>query len=898
MASSARGARQTAYQVRVAASDAQLLKGESLLWDSGKVASDSRACPYGGPALQSRQRCAWTVRLWDGDGAASPWASPATWEMGLLAADDWMARLIEPDLPEDPAGPRPCPMLRNEFRLRSDVAQARLYVTAHGLYEARINGRRVGDEYFAPGWTTYDKCLQYQAHDVTKMLREGDNALGVVLGDGWYRGYVSFLYINNVYGSRLALLAQLEVTYEDGSSQRMISDTTWRCSTGPILASDLFNGETYDARLEQPGWDQPGYDDRQWRRVFETPFDPRILAAPVAPPVRKIQAVRPIAILHTPAGETVFDMGQNMVGWVTLRTMGVKGTRVTLQFGEILDQQGNFYNENLRLAKATDTFILDGRGEPETFEPHFTFHGFRYVKVMGLPDAATLDTLSGVVLHSDLAVTGDFSCSNEPVNQLFRNILWTQKGNFLDVPTDCPQRDERMGWTADLQVFAPTACLNMDTCAFLMRWLRDLRFDQRSDGLVPLFVPDPFTDRWRTFKRSVRDILQRPGPKRQPVIDRYMSLYQLNKSEGWCDAGIIVPWTLYLYYGDPRILETQYDSMRAMFEYRRRKAGRLTNLLRLGRAWSHPATWPRLRYYSSGWYGFGDWLAPGDGMEGSIRKSRMFIPAAYLAFDALLMSKAAAALGRTDEAAGFREYYDHVREAFRTFHQSSDGRLSPHRQTAYVLALAFGLLSEDEQPRAARILADLVEAEGYRIGTGFLGTPYICQALTDHGYAEHAYRLLLNETGNWLLQVRHGATTVWEHWDAIREDGTFQSARMLSFNHYASGAIGAWLYHTIAGIRPDESAPGFAHILIAPVPGGGLTHARAAYNSVRGRIVSEWAIDGDTLTLRTEIPANSMATIVVPEAYRGVVHLDGRDVQLANGAIEVDSGTYELRCEK
>ncbi|MFN8472394.1 MAG: glycoside hydrolase family 78 protein [Anaerolineae bacterium] len=896
MVSPRQGARQAAYQVRVAPTEADLC-GDNLLWDSGKVASDALTCEYAGAVLRSRQRCFWTVRLWDEDEAAGEWASPAVWEMGLLEPSDWTARLIQPDLPEKPHSPRPCPLLRRDFRLKGNIARARLYVTAHGLYEARINGRRVGDEYFTPGWTTYDKCLQYQAYDVTALVREGDNALGAVLGDGWYRGRVSFLYLENVYGSRLALLAQLEVTYDDGSAQVVTSDATWRCATGPILASDIFDGETYDARLERPGWDEPGYDDRQWRRVFETPFSAKQLAAPIGPPVRKIEEVRPVAVIHTPAGETVFDMGQNMVGWVRLRTAGVRGTSVTLQFAEILDQQGNFYTKNLRLAKATDTFILEGRGQPETFEPRFTFHGFRYVKVAGLPDEATLDTLTGVVLHSDLAVTGAFSCSNGLVNQLFQNIMWTQRGNFLDVPTDCPQRDERMGWTADLQVFAPTACLNMDACAFLERWLRDLRLDQRGDGLVPLTVPDPFTRRWDTFRRSVRDMQQKGTLNTQAIWDRYMALYHLNRSEGWADAGIIVPWTLYVYYGDPRILEEQYDSMRAMFEYRRRQAGRITNLSRFRSALSRRETWEHLRYYSSGWYGFGDWLAPGDGMEGSIRKSRMFIPAAYLAFDALLMSKAAAALGRDDEAAAFREYYEHAREAFRYVHQDADGRLSPHRQTTYVLALAFDLLPVDERPRAAKTLADLVAAEGYKIGTGFLGTPYVCQVLTDYGYAEHAYRLLLNESANWLLQVRYGATTIWEHWDGIREDGSFQSARMLSFNHYAPGAVGAWLYHVVAGIRPDERAPGFAHIIVAPVPGGGLTHARAAYDSVRGRISSEWRLENGAFLLRAEIPANATATIVVPEAYRGAVVMDGRDVRLTNGALEVGGGQYELRCE-
>jgi alpha-L-rhamnosidase len=376
-----------------------------------------------------------------------------------------------------------------------------LYITAHGIYEAWLNDKRIGDELFTPGWTTYQKCLQYQVYDVTDSLKEGANAMGVVLGDGWYRGYTSFFYIRNIYGTKLGLYAQLEITYQDGASESIFSDETWKSTTGPILESDIFNGEVYDARLEKPGWAEPGFDDTAWSGVSATAFDPSILAAPLGVPVRRIEEVSPKEIINTPAGETVVDFGQNMAGWVRLRVSGPRGTTITMQHGEVLDSAGNFYNKNLRMARATDRFILQGNGNEEVYEPRFTFHGFRYVKLVGYPGEPTLDSLTAVVVHSDLDPTGEFSCSNPMVNRLFQNIVWTQKSNFLDVPTDCPQRDERMGWTGDLQVYAPTACLNMNSAPFLTRWLRDLKKDQRADGSVPLFVPDAFADKKDMVRR-------------------------------------------------------------------------------------------------------------------------------------------------------------------------------------------------------------------------------------------------------------------------------------------------------------------------------------------------------------------------------------------------------------
>ena len=466
------------------------------------------------------------------------------------------------------------------------------------------------------------------------------------------------------------------------------------------------------------------------------------------------------------------------------------------------------------------------------------------------------------------------------------------------MPTDCPQRDERMGWTGDLQVFASTACTNMDTASFLTRWLRDLRNDQWENGLVPMVIPDTFTKRLDTFKRVVKNAIRPRKGVEKGFFDEYVALFHLNSSAGWGDASIIVPWMLYLYYGDKKILEAQYESMTSFFEYRKKQSkGFLDYIFISPLKWFIPATWKHKKYFSSGWFGFGDWLAPGDGMDGSIFKSRFFIPAAYMAINALRLSKIAAILERKKEAEYYCEDYDKIKDAICYFRLKKDGRLWPHRQTNYVLALMADILPEKDKPKAAKILADMVKKNNYKIGTGFLGTPHICHVLTEHGYVEHAYRLLLNENHQWLYQVGKGATTIWEHWDSIKKDGSFKSERMLSFNHYASGAIGDWLYKVVAGINPDENEPGFKHIIIRPVPGGGLSHARASIYSKYGLISSEWAIANNTFTLNVHIPANCRATVTIPGKFRESICLNDESIITPpDTAIEIGSGEYQFKC--
>ncbi len=898
LSSEKRNAMQSAYRVQVALSEESLRNEEDLVWDSGRQETDqSIHVEYRGPLLESRQRYYWRVRVWDESGQEADWSDTAFWEMGLLHPRDWKARMIQPDLVEDREKSEPCPMLRREFELKDGIEKARLYITSHGLYEAWINGKHVGDELFTPGWTTYQKCLQYQTYDVTGLLGKGTNAIGVILGDGWYRGYISYACERNVYGTKLALYMQLNITYQDGTTDSVVSDDTWKASTGPILEADMFNGEVYDARLEEAGWNEPGFDDTGWSNVIPVEFSPRILAAPLGVPVRRIEEIGPKEIIKTPAGEIVVDLGQNMTGWIRLKARGPRGTAITMQHGEVLDQKGNFYNKNLRMAKATDRFILKGDDEEEIFEPRFTFHGFRYVKLEGYPGEVTTDCLKGIVVHSDLDRTGEFSCSNPLVNQLSRNIVWSQKGNFLDVPTDCPQRDERMGWTGDLQVFASTACQNMNVASFMTRWLRDLKNDQRKDGAVPNVIPDAFTDREDFARRLLK---RRNWRECTNAIGAIFALFVIDSSAGWGDAAILVPWSLYQHYGDVRILESQYESMRALFRFYEKRARRFGSFLLVNPLkWFRKETWEHLRYYYTAGLHFGDWLAPGDGLVKSVLKSKWYIPTVYFALDALILHKASVALGRDDNAAYYEAMYNKIKAAFQYFLVKQSGRIWPNRQSAYTLALMADLLPGEVKEKSAGILAGMVRKGDYRIGTGFLGASHICHVLCENGYADVAYELLMNEDYQWLYQVKMGATTIWEHWDAIRENGSFQSARMLSFNHYAFGAIGAWLFQDVAGINVDEDEPGYKHILIRPIPGGGLTHAKASYDSIHGLIESEWSLtDDNRLVLRVQVPVNTRARVTIPADYRTRITEGGNSVELTDGAVDIGSGSYVFNCFK
>jgi alpha-L-rhamnosidase len=854
-----RGLEQSAYNIRVTRN----ARGGDVVWDSGRVASDeSTQRAYEGPALESGARYFWQVRVWDGAGKASAWSAPAWWEMGLLEPSDWKASWIEPDLADDVSKPGPSPVLRREFKISGPIERARAYVTSHGLYELHLNGQRVGDHLFTPGWTSYNKRLQYQTYDVTPLLKTGANVVGAVLGNGWYRGDLGWQDHRNHYGNRLGLLGQIDITYKDGRREVVGTDQAWKASTAPILMSEIYHGETYDARLEKAGWATPAFDDRGWSAVKVAAHGKDRLIAPAGPPVRRIEELRPVKIFKTPAGDTVADMGQNMVGWVRLAVEGPAGTTVTLRHAEVLDKEGNVYLANLRKAKATVRYTLKG-GSRETFEPHFTFFGFRYVVVDGYPGALTPESVTGVVIHSDMRKAGEIVTSKPIVNQLLRNIVWGQKGNFLDVPTDCPQRDERMGWTGDAQVFAPTAALNMDVAGFFTKWLGDVEADQFEDGAVPHVVP------------NVLPVYQ----GRQP-----------GGAAGWADAAVIIPWEMYRSYGDTRILERQYDSMARWVEYERKRAG-------------DDLVW-------DGDFHFGDWLAyaapPAEARAypGATTGTDL-LATAFFAHSADLLQRTARILGKTEDAARYGQLFSRVKDAFLREYVTTAGRVGENTQTAYAVALQFDLLPEALRAAAAKRLAQDVRQRKH-LTTGFLGTPYLCHVLSRYGYLDEAYLLLNREDyPSWLYPVKQGATTIWERWDGQKPDGTFQDVGMNSFNHYAYGAIGDWMYRVMAGIEIDETAPGYKHILLQPRPGGGFTNVKASHDTPYGTVGSAWTRQGGRFELAVEVPPNSRATLRLPAAPLASVTESGRALAVGDGitgprqdgdavVVELGSGQYRF----
>ncbi|HJR81703.1 MAG TPA: glycoside hydrolase family 78 protein, partial [Anaerolineales bacterium] len=784
----------------------------------GRVESDQSvlvAWPFN--SLASRERLTVRARVWDMDGQVSAWSEATPIEAGLLQTEDWTARFITPDREEDISQPGPSPLLRREFALRAGIQSARLYITSLGLYEAEINGKVVGDQVFSPGWTVYDQHLRYQTFDVTGMLQEGQNAIGAILGDGWFRGRIGFGGgQRNTYGRHLALLAQLEVQYEDGSSERIVTHDaqSWRAVTGPIIMNDIYDGETYDARLEHHGWSLPGFDDSKWAGVRNMEWNMDALEAPLGPPVRRIETIAPVSITQSPSGKTIVDFGQNLVGRVSIRVKGPAGHTITLRHAEVLEH-GELGTRPLRYAEATDRYTLRG-GETEAWEPRFTFHGFRYVEVNNWPSELKLEDLSAVVIHSDMERTGWFDCSDPLLNRLHENVVWGMRGNFLDVPTDCPQRDERLGWTGDLEVFSPTASFLYDASGFLQSWLKDLAIEQHKlEGAVPHVVPNA-----------------------------------LSKGDAgaaaWGDAATVVPWVLYQRYGDIGILADQFESMRAWVDTVASLAGE--------------------KYLWDKGFQFGDWLDPTAPPEhpGKARTDKAIVASAYFAHSARLVAHAAEVLGRSEEYSHYSTLADRARNAFSREYVTPVGRLMNDAETAYALAISFDLLPTAEQRQhAGDRLAKLVRDSGYHIRTGFVGTPLICDALCSTGHSRAAYRLLLQrECPSWLYPVTMGATTVWERWDSMLPDGTINPGEMTSFNHYALGAVADWMHRTIGGLAPAE--PGYRRIEIRPRPGGGLTYCRVTHRTPYGLAECAWRIEHGKFDLYVRVPANTTASVTLP----------------------------------
>jgi alpha-L-rhamnosidase len=803
---------QTAYEIRIKNS-------RKLVWNSGKVMSDQSVyIPYKGEKLLSGQKYYWQVRVWDNTGKASVWSESASWQMGLLTAADWKAKWITPGFAEDSVM-RPSPLFRKAFSLTKKIQSAKAYITAHGLYEAQINGQRVGDAFLTPGWTSYNKRLQYQAYDVTALLQQGENAVGAELGNGWYRGYIGYDPKPNLYGKDIALLFQLDVIYTDGTTETITSDESWKSSTGPVRYAEIYYGATIDDRMQQKGWSTVKFNDKDWSGVMVKDFPKNTLVATFNEPVRKHETFKPVKIFTTPKGEKVIDFGQNLVGWVQMKVSGNLGDKITLSHAEVIDKAGNFYTDNLRTAKSQDVYILKGGGE-ETFEPQFTWQGFRYIKVEGYPGDLKPENFTAIALYSDMQPTGTFSCSNTLINQLQHNIQWGQKGNFLDVPTDCPQRDERLGWTGDAQVFSRTASFNMNVNNFFSKWLKDVAADQYASGSVPFVIPNVIGGKEAT------------GP---------------GASTGWADVATIIPWNMYLAYGDKRILEDQYNSMKAWVDFMQHQ--------------SNNSLWNTGNH-------FGDWLfySLNDDTDGSSAITNKYLIAqCFYAYSTQLLINAANVLGKTDDVIYYTALLTKIKDAYLKEYVTPNGLISSDTQTAYVLALEFDMLPENLRQQAADRLVRNIRRYDNHLTTGFLGTPYLCHVLSRFGHANVAYRLLLQDTyPSWLYPVKMGATTIWERWDGIKPDGTFETPTMNSYNHYAYGAIGDWMYRVIAGIDTKTEGPGYKQIVIKPTIGGNLQNAAADYETNYGKVSSHWKLDTGNFSLDVEIPANTKATIYIP----------------------------------
>ena len=925
-----RGQKQAAYQVIVASTPELLAKNQGNLWDSGKVALDATSqIEYVGKPLQSRQQCFWKIKTWLCDGTSSE-SKPASWEMGLLKAEDWKAQWVEgtgypernaPAQPEsltikravygskdgekdvtailagqvknnalslivnngafggDPSPGKPKNLtvdyevdgkpltktlpqnallsipigiefdrlkyLRKTLKLADKpVAQARLYVTALGLYQAHLNGQRVSDAVFGQEWTDYRKRIRYQVYDVTTLLRKGDNVLAGFVGHGWYSGHIGNGY--RTYGKIPALLAQLEVTYTDGSMEQIVTDASWKSAVSPILSSDFMLGENYDAGLEVKGWDLPGIDDSAWEPVKVRNERPRPLESQVAEPVRQVFEIKPKTITEPKPSCWTFDLGQNMVGFVRLKVSAPTGTKVTLRHAEMLNPDGTIYTANLRSAVSIDTYTCKGGGV-EIFQPHFTFHGFRYVELTGLSGKPPLDTITGVAIASDTPRAGEFSCSDPRINQLYSNIVWGQRGNYLSIPTDCPQRNERLGWMGDAQVFVRTATYNADVAAFFSKWLVDVDDTQTKDGAFSSVSPHD-------------------GSGGTP---------------GWGDAGVICPWTIYYVYGDLRQLEQHYPAMVRWIEWCRAHSSELIRVKDRGGD-------------------YGDWLSSG------ANTPKELIGTAYFAYSTKLVARAAKALGKTEDVAKYEQLFNDIKAAFNKAYVATDGRIQGNTQTCYLMALKFDLLSAEMREKAVQYLLEDITAKKNHLSTGFIGVSYLLPVLTQAGKHDTAFKLFLQDTfPSWLFSVKHGATTIWERWDGWTPERGFQTPTMNSFNHYSLGSCGEWMFSSLAGI--DTDGPGFKKLTIRPTPGEGITWVKASYDSINGRIVSNWATEGDKLTMDITIPINATATVYMPAKDAATVIESGKPVAQAKdvkflrqedgcAVYEVGSGSYRFEC--
>jgi len=799
-----RGRMQMAYQLLVSSSEENIIRDIGDMWDTGKVISDcSVNVEYAGKNLESGKIYFWKVRWWDDKGHVSPWSRIAKFEMGLLSLEDWKAKWI--------GGGK---LLRKSFILRKKVKQARAYISGLGYYELRINGQKVGDYQLDPGWTDYEKIVLYTTYDVTVYLKEGENVVGVMLGNGRYNVKPYRRGSHKHYGEPRAIL-QIKIDFADGSQEFIVSDETWKAADGPIIDDDIYDGEIYDARLEKDGWDTPGYDDSTWRnaKIMEQTGG-KLVSGATFPKIRVVKMLQPVSVRNPKPNIYVFDFGQNFSGWVRLIVSGPGGTEVRLRYAEILNPDGTINIKPNRTAKATDIYILKGEGI-EVYEPRFTYHGFRYVEVSGFPGVPSIDNLQGIVVHTDIELTGSFLCSNQLINNIHKNIIWGQRSNLMSIPTDCPQRDERLGWMGDAQLSAEEAIYNFNMATFYTKWVRDIKVAQKEDESIPDVVPP------------------------------YWSLYPADPVYG--AACIIIPWYLYVYYGDRRILEENYDVIRGWVDFLNTKTE--DHILKFSK--------------------YGDWCPPGQ-IKSPYTPDEAVSTLCYYEVVSLL-SKIARMLGKIDDANKYADLAEKIKEAFNRIYLKEDyymflkDALDPilsitYSQTINILPLYLDIVPSDKRESVIKKLLDnLIVTHDYHINTGIVGTRYLFDTLTKYGYAEVSYKIITQTTyPSWGYMIKEGATTLWERWEYLSDSG------MNSHNHIMLGSVDTFFYKTLAGINADPSNPGFEKIIIKPHVVGDLTHASASLKTIRGLIVSKWWREDNSLTLEVTIPVNSRGEVYIP----------------------------------
>lgn len=830
----------------------------NILYDSGVMESDASAHVFVKEVtLCPASRYYVRVRVSDGE-EESGWSETAEFVTALLEKGDFAAPFVTAETDDSYKEESKGTCVRGTFIVKGNVKEAYAFTTALGLYNFYLNGEKVGEDEMTPGWTSYQRHLLYQTYDVTSLLKCGENVAGAMLGAGWYKGVMGLTKARNNYGDQTAFAMELVIRYEDGSEETVCTDDTWKGCDSPVVFAEIYHGEIYDASKENTGWTREPQPQGEWREVNIVPFDRSVLEAQSGARVKVMDEIPAKRIFTTSKGEQVIDFGQNLTGRIRVTANGRPGDVIELRCFEVLDHEGNVYLENLRAARTTMKYIFGQEGWI-TYEPHFTYMGFQYALILSYPGELKKENFTARTLHSEMEETGNITCSNPLLNQLHHNYLWGLKGNFLDVPTDCPQRDERLGWTGDAQIFCRTACYLMNTYTFYKKWLRDVEADQTPEGGVPHVVPNIEEG------RTDGNWLLSQGP---------------HSAAAWADVAVINPWTMYLMYGDKAILEKQYDSMKGWIDFMKTHSEDYI--------WNYKLQ-------------FGDWVAL-DAEEGSYfgATPNDLTCTAYYAYSTGLFVKIAEALGKTETASEYRELQEHIVKKFQDTFFNEDGSMTAQTQTAHIVALYFKLTPEKYREKTVEGLKRLLDKENGHLVTGFVGTPYFCHVLSQNGCVKEAYDLLLKEDfPSWLYQVKMGATTIWEHWDGIKPDGTMWSPGMNSFNHYAYGAIGEWMYRVMAGIEADETCTGFKHAVFYPRLGGNLEFVDAVYHSIYGTEGVRWEIQDNRVTLTVKIPVNTMASVRLDEAKK-VIDSDGLSFVQKDGYMEAEagSGTYKVVFER